>query len=92
MHAHTHTHARTHTRSCVTHTGKPEAEQISRTHTHTLRMCMRGGVARMWDSLNDLGQGSLTSSQYCNESHYIHFLQDDPVPKRLLSAWITLVI
>lgn len=44
----------------------------------------------MWDSLNDLGQGSLTSSQYCNEFHYILLTPDDPLPQRLFTAWMTL--
>jgi len=86
-HTHTHTHIYTQRQAW----GRADQQN---THTHTLfsENVYEGRRARMWDSLNDLGQESLTSSQYCNESHYVHFLPDNPVPQRLLCNWMTLVL
>lgn len=87
-----HTHIGAHTLQTHTHRGGPEAEQINKTHTLLSDNVYEGRRARMWDSLNDLGQESLPSSQYYNEFHYVHFLPGDPVPQRLLCNWMTLVL
>ncbi|MEQ2266984.1 hypothetical protein XENORESO_000222 [Xenotaenia resolanae] len=65
-----------HTCSCITHANTQEAEQINNTHTYarySVRMCMKGGVARTLESGNDLGQQSVTSSLYCIQSDVVCF-------------------
>lgn len=90
------THTHTHTCSDVTHTGRLEAKQNNFTHTHTHTLLSgnvyEGRSGKDVGFSKWLGTGSLTSSQYCNESYYTRFPQDDPFPWRLLSAWMTEVI